>query len=1166
MNLERDARTISGIQGYTLTSVGRDVLKSMARSLGGQAGQRAWSLTGPYGSGKSAFVLFASAAFGPDDRVGKTAREILREQAPDLRAEIYRQGSRSPITRHGYCPVLVGGSREPLLGALLRSAVRDVGALYEIGRRPQALERVEELHELFESGEPVSSSAVARALSALSVRLAELDRAQGLFIVIDELGKFLEYGARDPEHGDIFVLQQLAEYSAANDPATLLVVTVLHQAFDRYASDLRSGLRDEWAKIQGRFEDVAFQHPFDQSIELVSRAVNRNMPSAAKMEQRAEALARQAVNMGLVPPGADEDRFAESLNRCYPLHPLTVMLLARLSRKFGQNQRSLYSFLISRELNGFQAFLGNNVTEDGGPVFGLPELFDYVRDSLGHGLLSGEGGARWAEALATLDRAEDASLEEVAVLKSVGLLTAVGAYGPLKPSPEIIEFACPGSGDACQALLGKSILIERRHSGTIGFWQGSDIDLAKRLREASQKVAPPESLAKLLNETWKVRPLVAKRHSFQTGTLRYFEVRFADVSVLGKSLAPQAADADGLLLYCLPRNHGEFIQLCEAAENSEARERLDTLIAVPRETVGLYDSMRELQLLRWVQANTPELQGDAVARRELGSLIAAVSERVNREIHDLFGADRTSATRAAWYHHGLEVPVEGSRNFSSLLSDICDQVFESAPRLRNELINRRALSTAAAKARRNLIEAMICHAYEKQLGLKGSPPEVSMYASVLEQTGLHGMDEARHRFCGPSDADPSRIGPTWEAIEKFFEDAELKRRPILDLYQRLQAPPYGLKMGVMPVLLCAALLSRDSDVALYEEDVFMPEVTVDAFERLLRRPERFAVRKYRIEGIRRQVFEEMGRLVNARHQTDMRSVVSVVRPLYRFFARLPKYSKKTKNLSAEALAVRAALLDAREPDLLLFRDLPKACNFEGFDPTERDTANVESYFAVLRVALGELQRCYEDLLAGLRATIMRVFSATGESARRSVRERAECLVEHCVENRLRAFVLHLADDHSDETAWIEAVATMVAGKAPDTWDDNDRARFEITAAELARKVRHIEVLAFEQQRRESAGRSADQLLRIGVADRHSRETETVVAVEAVDVKLLAETMDTVRERLANLEHKPELRLAAIAKVAQQYIAELQRNAPDVTEHGSGEALGAEAAYLGAFRR
>jgi hypothetical protein len=70
-------------------------------------------------------------------------------------------------------------------------------------------------------------------------------------------------------------------------------------------------------------------------------------------------------------------------------------------------------------------------------------------------------------------------------------------------------------------------------------------------------------------------------------------------------------------------------------------------------------------------------------------------------------------------------------DISQLLSDVFDRVFGKSPRIRNELIVRRTLSSAAAMARQNLIEAMLQRADQPTLGIEGFPPERSIYESVL---------------------------------------------------------------------------------------------------------------------------------------------------------------------------------------------------------------------------------------------------------------------------------------------------------------------------------------------------------------------------------------------------------------------------------------------------
>ena len=75
----------------------------------------------------------------------------------------------------------------------------------------------------------------------------------GVLVIVDELGKYLE-GAAD--HAiDIHFFQDLAE-AANRSEGRLIVVGVLHQAFERYADRLGQSVQDEWRKVQGRFADV----------------------------------------------------------------------------------------------------------------------------------------------------------------------------------------------------------------------------------------------------------------------------------------------------------------------------------------------------------------------------------------------------------------------------------------------------------------------------------------------------------------------------------------------------------------------------------------------------------------------------------------------------------------------------------------------------------------------------------------------------------------------------------------------------------------------------------------------------------------------------------------------------------------------------------------------
>lgn len=1143
INIERDSHSASAIDGYIVTATAQRTLARIAGALGNDQGQRAWTITGSYGSGKSAFALFLANLLGfPGNDFVRKARTILREQQPQAHKDLFERKHRGRVDKVGFCSILVGGSSGPLLPAVAQACSRDFWPYFQVGRPPAPLKELDGFCQQLDRSEAVDPRDVVRVICRLTVMLQETGRAQGVLLVIDELGKFLEFAAADTERGDIFVLQLLAE-ATGNSDTNLLLVTLLHQAFEQYASNLAGGQRAEWAKIQGRFEDVAYQAPPEEITDLLAAAIQQSGDAGALKRLRANGFqqAEEAWKLGLAPRGVGKREFIARMQACAPLHPATVLSLARLCRKFGQNHRSLFSFLVAREPYGFVEFLDQEIGSGELPCYELSNLYDYTTASLGSGLNVGDAAARWAEVQSALDRAADSSEPEVRVIKNVGLLSAIGGYGDLKPSLPVLSFtsSIPSTqlSKICSALVKRSIVVERRYNDTIGLWEGSDIDLEAQLRLGARRMTETVGIAQRLNDTWRPRPIVAKRHSYKTGTLRYFEVRFADAASFSRHLSP-SVDADGILIYCLPATKSEARDLAALATDSNIRERLDVLIAIPKESQPLRDAVRQLELLRWVQNNTPELQTDAVARRELRSMLSIAERSVTSEVQRLFAPGETKNQGTQWFHHGMQLKVLDVRRLSSFISTLCDKIFRETPSLRNELINRRSLSSAAAAARRNLIDAMIQKGAEPRLGLTGYPPEVSIYASLLDETGIHRPGIQGFEFGPPKEN--SSFGGTWHAIDTFLATCEVERRPIAELFTKLQDPPYGLKAGVLPILLCAAVLHFDSEVAFYEDGSFVPEVSIELFERLLKSPDRFHIRRYRIEGVRKEVFREMAAVLGASPaKEEAWDLVALMRPLFKFLNRLPAYTKQTRVISAEAIGVRECLFSAKEPDLLLFRDLPGVFGLPPFEFGATTDANVGKFLKAWRTTLVELQRAYDDLVAEIHNLVLRAFSLSSETGRVALQRRARAVFENCVEARLRAFAHHLAEPESADAQWAEAIATMLIGKVPKTWIDTDRARFEISLSEMARSFRHIETIVFERGRRPASMDEPARLIRLSVTDEFSAEREVVVTVEKRDRDTLAVGIVRVRQALADLglDEKQNLALAVLGCVAQEYIPE-----------------------------
>jgi len=1113
VNIEKDVeRMATSDLDYQVTPLFRQMLRRVVEGINSPGGNRAWTVLGPYGTGKSAAMLAMVRLLGgiPDEKL----RNQIKKQDPDLEPALNALLQKTGV----FTPLLLTGHRGPL-----------TPAVWETIRR--AAETISDLSDEYREAVNCCDPEDSRGVTSLLVQLAQ---TRPCLLIIDELGKFLEYAAQHPDRTDIYLLQLLAEAAARTVTNPLVVVTVLHQAADRYGNYLMQSQRQELAKVQGRFEEISFQQPAEQMLRLVAAAIELSgtEDEITGLRSVARDIASSLWRLGIAPFAVRESEFVNLLTSCAPLHPITALLLGPLFRKLAQSERSLFAFLTSSEPFGFQWFLSQ--TSDTQQLYPPDRLFDYIASACGTSLFSSQQGRKWAIADAALERLCDPSETEIRLIKLIGLMGAVGDLASLRPNSSVIHLALQveDADQAIESLTKKSVIVYRKFLDAYRLWEGSDLDLDALLIEAGKHVADTTPLSELLADSLSLRPQVARRHSHLTGTLRFFDVCYTTLTGLSREVASPLDDSDGRIVYLL-LEESDYTGAIEEAILALPPDQLSRTVIVPLRVPRLVKAAAlELKRLMWVRHETPELASDEVARRELDSRIFETRQLLQRELGAVL---HPRVGHLAVWRKGREEKVHGWHALNRLLSDICDEVYHEAPIIHNELINRRHPSSNAVAARRELLERMIVAQHEQQLGISGYPPHLSMYLSVLRETGLHRqLPDGTWAFCEP-DSD-STMASVWKAMKRFLEGTRTRRMSLKTLWDTLCSPPYGLTNGVIPILLCALLLEQQLDVALYEDGSFVPELEVAVMERLSKNPERFEVRYCPIDGLRGQVFYHLRRagLTNSVGQ----HLLAVVKPLVQFAARLPEYSKNTKSISASAQAVRYHLLTAREPEVLLFESLPQALGFPTFMRSEGISAHLaEQYALALRQAVQEIGRAYSNLLDYISLTISDAFLVSGFPAeyRPVLQERANRIPSNLPDLRLKGLAFRLSDAGLEDRAWLESVGTFVVGKPPGSWSDEDRERFGVELHQIARRFMSMEALTLQLQKSGALTSSEAGRISLTTTNGSSRECFFVVRTE-----LKPKVMDVTQKVLAVLEPLRELQgeafqLAVLAEVINQIV-------------------------------
>ena len=1142
VHLERDFYTENALDGYVLTATAREMLSRVISTLENETTSKAWSLTGPYGSGKSAFALFAAKLLGnPDASTTQQALDLLERGDTKLYEKFKYINGNGKSALSGFCPVLISGERAPLSLGLLRGLVHGLTASNGTIPAASLIQKSQKLLETAEKGTLPSASEITTLFESATNVICE-SGGSGLLVVVDELGKFLEYATQQPTQGDMFILQTLAEFADRSENTPLFLMTILHQAFELYAERAGKSQQEEWAKVQGRFEDVAFSESTEQVLRLVGTA----------LETRSEVVHKDnlntAIDLGLKPHQLDENEFIHLLESCLPLHPTVALLIGPIFRRFAQNERSIFAFLSASEPYGLQDFLSLQ-HYDGSvlPTFSLADLYDYLNATQGNRLYTSPTGKKWAEIESAINQLADPTPMVVRLIKTIGLLGVVSEPIPnLKASDELLYYALDDNTEefatefknALSTLKRRSIVIHRSYNDVYALWEGSDVDIEARLRDAAAHVDTKVALATDLSRYMPTRPLVARRHLFQTGTLRYFTVRYTDLENFDPDLAEPLDDADGFILYALPASEEEVTKLVERVNDRDTKNREEVLIAIPRTIGFLRDAVTQLAYLHWIAENTPELEGDAVARRELSVRMIEAERGVTGRLVEIFGEN--SEGSCTWYHKGQPTDINSPKARNTYLSEICDVVYHKTPFIRNELINRRKISGAATNARKKLIQEMLENGDKKNLSITGYPAEMSIYRSLLWNTTIHREVEGAWGFHPPKPDDKNRIAHAWNAIEAFLKKCEGERQPLEDLYQCLKKPPLGLRDGPLPILLCAAMLHYKTEIALYENGSFIADWSMPVFERLLKAPQQFELKRFRMAGIRADLFARLLRMLNQPVEAENPDLLTVVTPLMRFISQLPKYTLVTQELSDAAKNLRKVVQNAREPDDLLFKQLPEALGFPSFSAeTATDSKTVSDFFTTLQDALSELELAYEVLLNSVEQLLVEAFNLTPkkEELRAELAARAEPLFAVTIEMQLKGFLIQVCSGGHDFPSWIEAIATYLVKKPPASWVDLDKAQFESNLSQLARKFRHFEAVSYEKLKHTKS--STGEPIRIGITRPNYPEQEQVVTLPSTaeeQVKKIEREIEQVLDKF-DVDANYEFRLAVLARISQKLMQE-----------------------------
>lgn len=867
-----------------------------------------------------------------------------------------------------------------------------------------------------------------------------LDKSgKGLVIVIDEFGKFLEYAATNDPERELYFIQQLAEY--VNDyKKNIFLITTLHQDFNGYAHNLTKTQQNEWDKVKGRLKEITFNEPVEHLLYLASERLgelklgekDKNFSKLFKCIEAAKAFPLR-------------DYFSELFaERLLPFDILAASILTLALQKYGQNERSLFSFIESNDYLGIKDF-----NQQKKPYYNISCVYDYLMHNYYSFLTTKYNPhyTQWSAIRTAIERAEgifqDNINDAAKLVKTIGLLNIFASASAKINSDFLCNYGKYSLGikepeKIIQTLERFKVIRFVKHSCKYILFEGTDLDIELAIDEAGNLVERVSNVVHHLNQYFEFPYIPAKAVYYRKGTPRLFEFYLSEDPA---KLSPQG-EVDGFINLIFSDNLKEK-DIKEESRNCEEA----ILFGWYRNTNEIKNLLFEIEKVKKVKENNSD---DKVAVRELDAILQHQIKLLN---HYVLGCIYSDKSAILWYYKGKKEITTDRKIFNGVLSKICEEVYCNTPIYKNEMVNKTKISSAVATARRNLIRAIVENWSIKDLGFPENkfPPEKTIYLSLLRETGIHIGSNGGYILTEPKE---QSLLPLWNVCIKFLENAKSERINLSELVEFLSSKPFKLKQGFIDFWLPIFLFIKRDDFALFCEGTYIPDINDEVLDLVVRNIKDFEIKTFDIAGVKLDLFYKYRMLLNQPKQEkpSNKSFIETIKPFLTFYRGLPEYAKITRRLSKKTVALREAIANAKDPEKTFFEDFPRAlgCNILYLKDTQEE---LENYVAQLQNSIRELRGCYEELVNRVENFILE--EIIGEKLsfpgyKVQLQERFRKLKKHLLLPHQKVFHQRLISELDDRKSWMSSVAHACIGKSLDSINDED----EVILHEKLRDVIH----------------------------------------------------------------------------------------------------------------
>lgn len=773
----------------------------------------------------------------------------------------------------------------------------------------------------------------------------------GVFIIFDEFGRFLQSLSNNEITDTMQDIQDIAEYiNRENRFFQLLLIS--HKSMSQYMSGFQEEYRSEFRRVEKRYDtyfiesDTAtYYRMVEQQVSLLAKECAFQVPILEESLNKLrsynlfEELNAQELEM-IVVYGA------------YPIHPITLFLLPKVSQVFGQNERTLFTFLESEE----SFTLRNHMTKNKGFYYS-DQLFDYFFNETEINSLEDESKSILKLYSKNLNKIGKAKRNENArkVLKFITLWQVTHSNANYPLDIEFIEYGTGLSNLVVTRIINEMIdhkfIRQNRVLGIIELYEGSPVVLSEVINEQRNNMKIDnlvriERLQNLLPKSY----YFSHEYNDKKNITRFFKIYLNYNSKLLNAESMMKAETrkneDGKVHFIIvdePENLKETIRQVKLSNNpfnfyvivkkpfNEIADKIDQIIAIT-------ELLEDKELM--VQSNylKEELE---IHYQDL------VFDTINF-LKDYYEFDKN----ATWFYMGDSINLKSKLAFEQLLSNLMFKYYPEMPVIMNDAIQRFFVKGVQERSLHKVLQKVIDNPYEENLGISGFGPDYLIFATIIKNNGIN--------FSDLNNIPISEFSNLRLLLLKYLKNNS--KGNLSEIKNLMQSSPFGIRPPLIPLYFFILIRDVFDQLLVYKNDLFIPiNNGVNIYE-MFNLSDEYSYVFHDFDEEEMLFLNNVLNVVNnyvSEYVIDKTTMVKVSSGLLSWLRSQERYSQMTEECSSGASELKQII---RRSEINPLSSIEELYEIYGKD------------FKLLTTHMKEIENLYQHQLDGLRSFLFELFS------------------------------------------------------------------------------------------------------------------------------------------------------------------------------------------------